>query len=143
MKKILPIFILALTLSSCTTKTVSRTELFTPTTATLINSEELTGMMYYGSDNQYDYFTRGWQRLRVATSENAVPSYARFTFNNWQNGKKYTECLKQSTISKLQSFLTDGQTFTASPVTTPAAPTTTEQRIQALQNFLQTLTPQQ
>ncbi len=139
MKKLIPVFIIALALSSCATKTVSRTELFTPTAATLINSEELTGMMYYGADDQYDYFTRGFQRLRVAKTENAVPSYARFTFNNWQGGKKYTECLQQSTVSQLQSILSglsNAQTLPAA-TTTPATTTTQQQRAQMLQSILQ------
>lgn len=142
MKKLISVFIVALALSSCATKTVSRTELFTPTTATLINSEELTGMMYYGADDQYDYFTRGWQRLRVAKTENAVPSYARFTFNNWQGGKKYTECLQQSTVSQLQSLLSGLSNAQPLPsaTTTPATstPTTTQQqRAQMIQAILQ------
>lgn len=142
MKKLIPVFIIALALSSCATKTVSRTELFTPTTATLINSEELTGMMYYGADDQYDYFTRGFQRLRVAKTENAVPSYARFTFNNWQGGKKYTECLQQSTVSQLQSLLSGLNNAQPLPsaTTTPATstPTTTQQqRAQMIPSILQ------
>ncbi len=142
MKKLISVFVVALALSSCATKTVSRTELFTPTTATLINSEELTGMMYYGADDQYDYFTRGWQRLRVAKTENAVPSYARFTFNHWQGGKKYTECLQQSTVSQLQSLLSGLSNAQPLPsaTTTPATstPTTTQQqRAQMIQSILQ------
>ena len=140
MKKLLSIAVLALALSSCAVKTVSRTELFTPTTTTLINSDELTQMKYYGADAQYDYFSRGFQRLRVARTENAGPSYARFTFNNWQGGKKYTDCLKQSTVSKLQSLLTGSTTYNAQPVTTPAASGTTtnrQQQVQALQTLLQ------
>ena len=82
MKKLIPVLIAALALSSCAVKTVSRTELFTPTTTTLINSDELTKMKYYGCDGQYDYFTRGFSRLRVAKSESAIPDSARFTFNN-------------------------------------------------------------
>lgn len=138
MKKLISIAVIALALSSCAVKTVSRTELFTPTATTLINSDELTQMKYYGADNQYDYFSRGFQRLRVAKSENAIPSYARFTFNNWQGGKKYTDCLKDSTVSKLQSLLTGSTTYTAQPVTTPTTSTTTrQQQVQALQTLLQ------
>lgn len=144
MKKLLSVMILALALSSCAVKTVSRTELFTPTTATLINSDELTNMQYYGADDQYDYFSRGFQRLRVARTENAVPSYARFTFNNWTGGKKYTDCLKQSTVSKLQSLLSG--TYQAetvpTPTTTPTPTTAQQQRAQALQSFLQSFSQQ-
>ncbi|MBR5894054.1 MAG: hypothetical protein IKZ13_00750 [Akkermansia sp.] len=151
MKKLIPVLILAMALSSCAVKTVSRTELFTPNTATLINSEELTGMMYYGADNEYDYFSRGFQRLRVAKSEDAIPNSARFTFNNWQGGKKYTECLKESltsgTLSKLQSLLTGNTTYNATtvPATTPtttSTPTVQQQRMQALQSLLQTFSQQ-
>lgn len=105
MKKLIPVIILALGLSSCATKTVSRTELFTPTKATLVHHQELTEMKYYGCDAEYDYFTRGWQRLRVAKSEKAIPEYARFTFNNWQGGKKYTECVTTTNNSTLNTLL--------------------------------------
>ena len=144
MKKLLSVMILALALSSCAVKTVSRTELFTPTTATLINSDELTNMKYYGADDQYDYFSRGFQRLRVAKSENAVPSYARFTFNNWIGGKKYTECLQQSTLSKLQSLLSGSTTYQAEtlPTTTTTPTTVQQQRAQALQTLLQSFSQQ-
>ncbi|MBR5886911.1 MAG: hypothetical protein IKZ07_01760 [Akkermansia sp.] len=144
MKKLIPVMILALALSSCAVKTVSRTELFTPTTATLINSDELTEMKYYGADDQYDYFSRGFQRLRVAKSENAVPSYARFTFNNWQGGKKYTECLAQSTVSKLQSLLTGSTTYNAETLSTGTSTTNTtrQQQVQALQTLLQSFSKQ-
>lgn len=105
MKKLIPVLILALGLSSCAVKTVSRTELFTPTTATLVNSDELTQMKYYGSDDQFDYYTRGFSRLRVAKSEQSIPNEARFTFNNWQGGKLYTDCIKDVGASKVQGFL--------------------------------------
>ncbi len=105
MKKLIPVLILALGLSSCAVKTVSRTELFTPTTTTLINSDELTQMKYYGSDDQFDYYTRGFSRLRVAKSEQSIPNEARFTFNNWQGGKLYTDCIKDVGTSKVQGFL--------------------------------------
>lgn len=105
MKKIIPVLIVALGLCSCATKTVSRTELFTPTTTTLLNSDELTKMKYYGSDDQYDYFTRGFSRLRVAKSEQSIPETCRFTFNNWQGGKLYTDCIKEAGTDKVQSLL--------------------------------------
>ena len=105
MKKLIPVLILALGLSSCAVKTVSRTELFTPTTTTLINSDELTQMKYYGSDDQYDYYTRGFSRLRVAKSEQSIPDAARFTFNNWQGGKLYTDCIKDGVTSKVQGMI--------------------------------------
>ncbi len=146
MKKLLSIAVIVLALSSCAVKTVSRSELFTPNAITLINPDELTQMKYYGADNQYDYFSRGFQRLRVAKTENAVPSSARFTFNNWQGGKKYTDCLAQSTVSQLQSLLTGKSSYTAQPVNTPTTTTTTntsrQQKIQALQTLLKGISQQ-
>lgn len=105
MKKLIPVLVLALGLSSCAVKEVSRTELFTPTLATAVNSDELTNMMYYGCDGQYDYFTRGFSRLKVAKSEKAIPDVCRFTFNNWMGGKKYTDCVKNAGASQVQSLL--------------------------------------
>ncbi len=138
MKKIVPALMIALALSSCAVKTVSRSELFTPTAATLVNSKELTDMMYYGSDNEYDYFSRGFQRLRVAKSEDAIPSSARFSFNNWQGGKKYTDCLKTTAANKLQSILTGGTS-----TTTTADEATRQQRIQAVNTLLQSFSKKQ
>ncbi len=105
MKKLLPCIVLAALLCSCATKTVTRRELLTPTLYTAVNSDELVDMKYYGSDAEYDYFTRGYTRYRVLRSENAIPESARFTFNNWQGGKLYRECLTQSATSKVQSLL--------------------------------------
>ena len=143
MKKIVPALMIALALSSCAVKTVSRSELFTPTAATLVNSKELTDMMYYGSDNEYDYFSRGFQRLRVAKSEDAIPSSARFSFNNWQGGKKYTECIKTSVsataVEKLQNLFNSAGTST--PTTADEA--TRQQRIQAVNTLLQSFSKQQ
>ncbi|MBQ2379546.1 MAG: hypothetical protein II295_04055 [Akkermansia sp.] len=142
MKKIVPALMIALALSSCAVKTVSRSELFTPTAATLVNSKELTDMMYYGSDNEYDYFSRGFQRLRVAKSEDAIPSSARFTFNNWQGGKKYTECIKTSVsakaVEKLQNLFNSAGTST-----TTADEATRQQRIQAVNTLLQSFSKKQ
>ena len=105
MKKLIPVLILALGLTSCAVKTVSRTELFTPNAATLINTDELVKMKYYGSDAQYDYYTRGFSRLRVAKSEQSIPDAARFTFNNWQGGKLYTDCIKEVGTAKVQGLI--------------------------------------
>jgi DegV family protein with EDD domain len=106
MKKLIPaMMLLALGLSSCAVKTVTRKELLTPSLATAMDHTELTDMKYYGSDAEYDYFTRGYTRYRVLKSEDCLPESARFTFNNWMGGKKYTDCLKESTVSKLQSIL--------------------------------------
>lgn len=107
MKKILPLILVCGLLSSCAVKTVSRTELFTPTLYTAVNSDELTDMKYYGADDQYDYFTRSISRYRVLRSENAVPASARFEFNNWQGGKLYRECLKDTAASKVSSSISN------------------------------------
>lgn len=104
MKKLLPCILLAAILCSCATKTVTRRELLTPTLYTAINSDEYLDMKYYGSDAEYDYFTRSYTRYRVLRTENAVPESARFPFNNWMGGKLYRECLTQSATSKLQTL---------------------------------------
>lgn len=130
MKKLIPaIMLLALGLSSCAVKTVTRTELLTPTLSTAVDSSELTDMKYYGCDAEYDYFTRGYTRYRVLKSENCLPESGRFTFNNWQGGKLYRDCLKESVSSsltdKLQSLLNGATATGASAQTLPAAETTT------------------
>ena len=130
MKKLIPVLLLALGLSSCSVKTVSRSELLKPTLATAMDTSELTDMKYYGSDTEYDYFVRGYSRYRVRKSENAIPDSARFNFDNWQTSKLYRDCLKDSVgsslVNKLQELLnkasangTAAQTLPA-PATTPA-----------------------
>ena len=104
MKKLIPVLVLALGVSSCAVKEVSRKELFTPTTTTLINSDELTKMKYYGCDGEYDYFTRGFSRLKVAKSQNAIPDVCRFTFNHWQGGKLYSDCIKEAGSNQIQGL---------------------------------------
>lgn len=149
MKKLIPaMLLLALGLSSCAVKTVTRKELLTPTLATAMDSSELTDMKYYGSDAEYDYFTRGYTRYRVLKSEKCLPDSARFTFNNWQGGKLYRECLTQSVgntlVEKLQNLL-NGASATnavAQPVTTPTqSPAQTYQPQtetgKAIKNFLE------
>ena len=126
MKKLIPaLVLLALGLSSCAVKTVTRKELLTPTLATAMDSSELTDMKYYGSDSEYDYFTRGYSRYRVLKSEKCLPESARFTFNNWQGGKLYRECLTESVgstlVEKLQNLLNG-----ASATNTVAQPVTTQ-----------------
>ena len=129
MKKLIPaIMLLALGLSSCAVKTVSRSELLTPTLSTAMNTSELTDMKYYGSDAEYDYFTRGYTRYRVLKSENCLPDSARFTFDNWQTSKLYRDCLKDSVgttlVSKLQNLLNgataNGTAAQTLPTATPA-----------------------
>ena len=105
MKKLIPaMLLLALGLSSCV-KTVTRKELLTPTLSTAIDHTELTDMRYYGADAEYDYFTRGYTRYRVLKSEKCLPDSARFTFNNWQGGKLYTDCIKDVGASKVQGLI--------------------------------------
>lgn len=130
MKKLIPaIMLLSLGLSSCAVKTVSRKELLTPTLATVMNTSELTDMKYYGSDATYDYFTRGYTRYRVLRSEKCLPESARFTFNNWQGGKLYRECLTESVgntiVEKLQNLLNGATTTSTTAQTLPAATTPT------------------
>lgn len=104
MKKLLPCILLVALLSACATKTVTRKELLTPTLYTAINTDEYIDMKYYGSDEQYDYFTRGYSRLRVLRTEKAIPDSARFTFDNWKNGKLYRDCLLDTATDKIQSL---------------------------------------
>ena len=149
MKKWIPaMLLLALGLSSCAVKTVSRKELLTPTLATAMNSSELTDMKYYGSDAEYDYFTRGYTRYRVLKSENCLPESARFTFDYWQTSKLYRDCLKESVgnslVSKLQNLLNGASSTSTTVQTLPApaasAPQPYQPRTQvgqALQNWLQ------
>jgi hypothetical protein len=130
MKKLIPaIVLLALGLSSCAVKTVSRKELLTPTLSTAMDHTELTDMKYYGADAEYDYFTRGYTRYRVLKSENCLPESARFAFNNWQGGKLYRDCLKESVgsslVSKLQELLSGATTNGTTVQQLPAAGTTT------------------
>lgn len=145
MKKLIPaIMLLALGLSSCAVKTVSRSELLTPTLSTAMNTSELTDMKYYGADAEYDYFTRGYTRYRVLKSENCLPESARFTFNNWQGGKLYRDCLKDSVgtslVNKLQNLLNGASSTNtvAQPVTTPTQTYTPKTEAgKAIQNWLQ------
>lgn len=129
MKKLIPVMmLLALGLSSCAVKTVSRKELLTPTLSTAMDHTELTDMKYYGADAEYDYFTRGYTRYRVLKSEKCLPESARFTFNNWQGGKLYRDCLTESVgstlVDKLRNLLNGAST--SNPVAQPVvAPTQT------------------
>lgn len=82
--------------SSCSLlppKEVSRTELFKPDMYTAMDYTELTDMQYYGSDADYDYFSRGSFRYKVKRSENAVPAAVRTDFTSWSNGRLYRGCL--------------------------------------------------
>ena len=129
MKKLIPVLILALGLSSCAVKTVSRTQLLTPSLATAVNSSELIDMKYYGADAEYDYFTRGFTRYRVLKSENCLPDSARFTFDNWMTGKLYRDCLKDSVgdvlVNKLQGLLNKATSNGTAAQTLPTVTNTT------------------
>ena len=88
----------ALALSACSlmpVTTISRSELLTPTAMTAMDPSTYTGMMYYGSDDTYDYFTRNSLKYRVLRAENAMPAAGRFTFDNWQTGKLYSQAALQ------------------------------------------------
>ena len=154
MKKLIPaIMLLALGLSSCAVKTVSRSELLSPTLSTVMNSSELTDMKYYGCDAEYDYFTRGYTRYRVLKSENCLPESARFTFNNWQGGKLYRDCLKDavssSLVTKLQELLNGASSAGSAaqelpapqPATTPQSYQPKTQTGQAIKNWLEQYKP--
>ena len=105
-------------LASCSlmpVQTITRKELLTPTTYTAVDPSSYTDMMYYGADNTYDYFTRNSLRYRVLRSENAMPESARFSFNNWQGGKLYRDCLVTAVRDKLMPATTPTGTTTTSP----------------------------
>ena len=143
MKKLIPVMLLlALGLSSCAVKTVTRKELLTPTLSTAMNSSELTDMKYYGCDAEYDYFTRGYTRYRVLKSENALPDSARFNFDNWKTSKLYRDCLKDSVgsslVNKLQDLLNKATANGTTAQTLPSASTTTSTTTQTYQPRTQT-----
>lgn len=118
-------------LASCSlmpVQTISRKELLTPSTYTVVDPSSYTDMMYYGADATYDYFTRNDLKYRVLRSENAMPESARFTFNNWQGGKLYRDCLVQSVRDKLMPAASTSSP-TASGAQSPAG--------QAIRNWLQ------
>lgn len=95
-QRLLTLALPVLCLCSCSLlppKEVSRTELFKPDMYTAMDYTELTDMMYYGSDADYDYFSRGSFRYKVKRSENAVPAAVRTDFTSWSNGRMYRSCL--------------------------------------------------
>lgn len=113
MRILIPSIVVAALLSSCSlmpVQTISRTELLTPTAYTALNPTSYIDMMYYGADDTYDYYTRSSVRYRVLRSENSMPNSARFTFNNWQNGKKYRDCVVGSVTSGLRSSASSSST---------------------------------
>lgn len=144
MKKLIPVMmLLALGLTSCV-KTVTRKELLTPSLSTVMDHTELTDMAYYGSDNEYDYFKRGYSRYRVLRSENTLPEAARFTFDNWQTSKLYRECLtssvKDTLTNKLQNLLNGNSASVQQLPATTTPSTTTQPKTQvgkALQGLFQ------
>lgn len=135
----------SLALGSCSLlppKEVTRTELFTPSLSTAIDHTELTDMMYYGCDGQYDYFTRGSRRYKVLVSQNAVPAATRFTFDNWQTGKMYRGALKETAmeavVNKLTGTNTAAGTNAAQPANTQAVKEALKQKAtQKLNTYLQ------
>lgn len=120
----------ALSFTSCSLlppKEVSRTELFKPDMYTAMDYTELTDMMYYGSDADYDYFSRGSFRYKVKRSENAVPAAVRTEFTSWSNGRMYRGCLMDTYLG---GSGTTGTTGTAGSAIKAAA-------AQKLNTFLQ------
>ena len=104
MKHILPFAVAALALSSCSlmpVSTISRTELLTPSTMSVVDPSTYTNMMYYGSDDTYDYFTRNSLKYRVLRTENAMPDAGRFTFDNWNNGQLYAQAAASGGLQSL------------------------------------------
>lgn len=121
---LLTLAVFSLALGSCSLlppKEVTRTELFTPDLSTVIDHTELTDMMYYGCDGQYDYFTRGSRRYKVLVSQNAVPAATRFTFDNWQTGKMYRGALKDTALEFVANKLTGTSAAGTAATGTPAA----------------------
>ena len=110
MKRVALFAVSVLALTSCSllpVTTISRTELLTPTAMTAVDPSTYTGMMYYGADDTYDYFTRNSLKYRVLRSENAMPAAGRFPFDDWKTGKLYREAAVsgglQSLINKYRS----------------------------------------
>ncbi len=100
--------LLASLLVSCSlmpVTTISRKELLTPTVMTAVDTSTYTDMMYYGSDETYDYFTRNSLKYRVLRTENAVPASARFSFDNWQTGKLYRQVAAQGAAQKVSEWM--------------------------------------
>ena len=94
MKHIILFAVGAVALTSCSlmpVTTISRSELLTPSTMTAIDPSTYTGMMYYGADDTYDYFTRNSLKYRVLRTENAMPNAGRFPFDDWKTGKLYSQ----------------------------------------------------
>ena len=124
-------------LASCSlmpVQTITRKELLTPTTYTAVDPSSYTDMMYYGADDTYDYFTRNSLRYRVARTENAMPESARFTFNNWQGGKMYRDCLVESVRDKILPALSTPGTTSTTGTSTYQPQTKTGQ---AIKNWLE------
>ncbi len=125
--------IAALALVSCSlmpVQTITRKELLTPTTYTAVDPSSYTDMMYYGADDTYDYFTRNSLRYRVLRTEKAMPESARFTFNNWQGGKMYRDCLVGAAVNAVIPGYSTNNT-----ASTPAA-NTYQPKTQTGQNIM-------
>lgn len=122
----------ALAFSSCSLlppKEVTRAQLFKPDVFTAMDYTELTDMQYYGSDADYDYFSRGSFRYKVKRSENAVPAAVRTEFTGWNNGRMYRSCLMDTYLSGSGSGTT-GTTGTTAAALKAAA-------VQKINTFLQ------
>lgn len=129
--------IAALALASCSlmpVQTITRKELLTPTAYTAVDPTSYTDMMYYGADATYDYFTRNSLRYRVLRTEKAMPESARFTFNNWQGGKMYRDCLVGAAVGSIIPGLSGSGTTTTTTNSTYQPKTQTGQNIM---NWLQ------
>ncbi len=137
MRNFIPSLIAMVALASCSlmpVQTITRKELLTPTTYTAVDPTSYTDMMYYGADNTYDYFTRNSLRYRVLRTENAMPESGRFTFNNWQGGKLYRDCLVGAAVGSIIPGLSGSGTTTTTTNSTYQPKTQTGQNIM---NWLQ------
>lgn len=128
------------TLASCSlmpVQTITRKELLTPTAYTAVDPSSYTDMMYYGADDTYDYFTRNSLRYRVLRTENAMPQSGRFTFNNWQDGKMYRDCLVGAAVGSIIPGLSGSNTNTSTTTSSSNSYQPKTQTGQSIQNWLQ------
>lgn len=96
MKKMITVILVSGLLSACSlvpAETITRAELLSPMEGKTVKPSDTLEMVYYGSDEEYDYFERKEVRYRVLREENAIPNAARMEYKGWENGKSYRRCL--------------------------------------------------
>ena len=104
MKHVILFAAAAVALTSCSlmpVTTISRSELLTPSTMTVVDPSTYTNMMYYGSDDTYDYFTRNSLKYRVLRTEKAMPDAGRFPFDDWKTGMLYGQAAASGGLQSL------------------------------------------